>query len=924
MTNLRRTCGVLARVAWAVVALLCPGVAAAAAAQAPAPGAVEPQIHWQRSVEDAIALAAREKRPILVAINVDGESGSDRIVREEYRDPRFVAATRSFVCLIASVSRHNPRDFDDRGQRIPCPRLGEITCGEHIALEPLVFDRWLGGERISPRHALILPDGTKAFDVSLVFDIGEMDARVQDAARAAPPPVAPTIVGDVRGSATERRTLWREAARARTARGRARCEVLAGGQTTEQGALEILDAVAEMGNEGSLGVLRVLAANLAVATPRVRARVADVAATLEIGPALARAAHQRFTQANPCPGAIGLGEDREWLPWTSRFEPRVPATRAYLLARSVVGLEADRRAAEQALAPLLQAADVSRVAAAVEAEGGGLRLQDLLVFAHDVGRALPRGENPPEPALDPAEIDRKLIEAERALSARPDDAEAMMAFGLASLDVARHALDTKTGQPQLNLADAEQWLERAARARPSDARLGFARARTAYLLGKYQDEESIARATFGGYPPRDAISPRLAGVVDVERLPDGDVRRAATLIDDHDRIEALRWYGDAAARLLPARAGGDPAEEAAGYLRGARALALVAVSPGSGEIDWISLASFLSALELEREELAVWQAGAERLPDSAALREGLNRALWLAGRIDLAPVKADWLASLRPGAPADAWFAGYAWLLWAEDQRRAHAFDAAIAAYAASRARFETYARLAPERAGDVSVYLGMTQLGEGHAHTAQGRRQSAADALVRGVAASRAVLRARDGLDRDVPDLVDEILEWRAGRKSPVEPRVLAESLRRAAPDAPELVVAVSDSELREALRADGRSPRTRTTPEGTIERVPDVEGDEYMAAAIDVARMAVPPAGAPAGDAADAARRNLAQMLTVQAERQLARADTSAFARLVEAAAILGQEAPTTDELTSLRASAARLRAILGEARPMFRPGR
>ena len=117
------------------------------------------QILWQRSLDDALAIAKVENRPLLVAVNMDGESACERIVRERYRDPAFVAATRRFVCVIASAFRHAPRDHDDEGRRIPCPRLGQVTCGEHIALEPILFDRYLGGERIAPRHALILPDG---------------------------------------------------------------------------------------------------------------------------------------------------------------------------------------------------------------------------------------------------------------------------------------------------------------------------------------------------------------------------------------------------------------------------------------------------------------------------------------------------------------------------------------------------------------------------------------------------------------------------------------------------------------------------------------------------------------------------------------------------------------------------------------------
>src|SRR5262245_52428448 len=154
------------------------------------------QIHWQRNLDDAIYVARTERRPLLIAINADGESASERIVRERYRDPAWVAASRSFVCVIGTVFRHNIRDYDDAGRRIPCPRLGEITCGEHIAMEPAVHARYLAGERIeidnqvtdriSPRHALIQVDGTKTWDMYLLFDLRDLDAKLFEAAKQFP------------------------------------------------------------------------------------------------------------------------------------------------------------------------------------------------------------------------------------------------------------------------------------------------------------------------------------------------------------------------------------------------------------------------------------------------------------------------------------------------------------------------------------------------------------------------------------------------------------------------------------------------------------------------------------------------------------------------------------------------------------------
>ncbi|MBK7645285.1 MAG: hypothetical protein IPJ19_19960 [Planctomycetes bacterium] len=150
------------------------------------------QILWQRSLEDALALAKSSGRPLLVAMNMDGESASERITKENYRDPEFVALTRNFVCILGSAFRHNLRDYDEQGRRIPCPRLGSVTCGEHIALEPILFDKYLGGERIAPRHALIQPDGTKNFDEFLLWDLHDLYRIFADAApKGDPAPAGP-------------------------------------------------------------------------------------------------------------------------------------------------------------------------------------------------------------------------------------------------------------------------------------------------------------------------------------------------------------------------------------------------------------------------------------------------------------------------------------------------------------------------------------------------------------------------------------------------------------------------------------------------------------------------------------------------------------------------------------------------------------
>src|SRR4030095_8566403 len=91
--------------------------------------------------------ASQERgKPVLVCVNMDGEIASEHYAGVRYRQPEIAALYEPYVCVIASVDRHNPRDYDDEGKRIVCPRFGTLTCGEHIAIEPGLFDKFFDGQ----------------------------------------------------------------------------------------------------------------------------------------------------------------------------------------------------------------------------------------------------------------------------------------------------------------------------------------------------------------------------------------------------------------------------------------------------------------------------------------------------------------------------------------------------------------------------------------------------------------------------------------------------------------------------------------------------------------------------------------------------------------------------------------------------------
>jgi hypothetical protein len=142
-------------------------------------------ITWQRTWADAVAVAKETGKPILICINMDGEVASEHFAGIRYRQPEIAKLYEQYVTVIASVYRHNPRDYDDQGRRIPCPRFGGVTCGEHIAIEPIIYEKFCQGKRIAPRHIMVELDAngeptSETFDVYYRNDIATIFQALRD------------------------------------------------------------------------------------------------------------------------------------------------------------------------------------------------------------------------------------------------------------------------------------------------------------------------------------------------------------------------------------------------------------------------------------------------------------------------------------------------------------------------------------------------------------------------------------------------------------------------------------------------------------------------------------------------------------------------------------------------------------------------
>jgi tetratricopeptide (TPR) repeat protein len=203
-------------------------------------------IKWQRTWDDAVAVSKETGRPILICINMDGEIASEHYAGVRYRQPEIAALYEPYVCVIASVYRHTPRDYDDQGNRIPCPRFGTVTCGEHIAMESVVFEKYCDGKRVSPRHIMVELDGSEVFDAYYRNDTASVFETIKEGIANRPAPPAPVVRGD--------RPIL-ERVKSRDVSDRMAVEDAYRNGTAEE-RQSILDAAIQQGPDAELDVLR--------------------------------------------------------------------------------------------------------------------------------------------------------------------------------------------------------------------------------------------------------------------------------------------------------------------------------------------------------------------------------------------------------------------------------------------------------------------------------------------------------------------------------------------------------------------------------------------------------------------------------------------------------------------------------------------
>ncbi|MBI4878221.1 MAG: HEAT repeat domain-containing protein [Planctomycetes bacterium] len=129
-------------------------------------------IPWQPSAEGALALAASERRPVFIAVNMDGERANDQMVAVHYQDPVIAKLAQKTVNLFASR-------FDHGSGEGPCPRCGVIPCARHMEVERAVRGKWVAeaadGTVVAPQHVFLDAAGKVILSVPYQVTVGELE-----------------------------------------------------------------------------------------------------------------------------------------------------------------------------------------------------------------------------------------------------------------------------------------------------------------------------------------------------------------------------------------------------------------------------------------------------------------------------------------------------------------------------------------------------------------------------------------------------------------------------------------------------------------------------------------------------------------------------------------------------------------------------
>ena len=593
---------------------------------------------FQRTWEDALAVAKETGQPILACINMDGEIASEHYAGIRYRDPEIAKLYEPYVCVIASVYRHTPRDHDEEGKRILCPRFGSVTCGEHIAIEPILFEKYLDGNRVAPRHIMIELDGSEVYDMYYARDTDSVFRQIRDGVADRQNPIPPIVRGD-------RPILERVASHHVEDRDAVERAYEDG---DEQLRRQILEAAMEHADVVSADLLRLAVFGLDT----------DMAALAR--EALAKSQDEDAIELIPeaLKGSIPEEERKKLLAALERLGEKTDSERARWLSN-----------VHRGLATRSQAVDVDGWSGA---------------FA---GSSYPA----PQEEASWMDLEKSIDETAERIAANPEDAEAYrtlaedalayaleadQAFGIEPTTTELMTADPRTAR---RMARSKYYEAREAAARAGELGLDDWRTEAVLALANYyldaKDEAfELAASSVGKIPPGETEWNAMA-VLTI--FAEGRFRAIKKAIEAGKRWDP-RWLTD---------------------VNSAYAVLLRHPEGTAGQVAWHH--DFLVWLGARRNARQVVEQGLVRFPSSPKLHEQLRTRL-LEGRgvAALEPAYRSLLKRAAEGddpAAAEAtattlrWFAGLASLVAAEHHRRGNDPEAASGAYDRALESWSTY-----------------------------------------------------------------------------------------------------------------------------------------------------------------------------------------------------------------------------------------
>ncbi len=601
-------------------------------------------VKFQRTWDDAVALSKETGRAILICVNMDGEIASEHYAGVRYRQPEIARLYDPYVCVIASVYRHSPRDHDEQGRRVLCPRFGSVTCGEHIAIEPFLFEKFFDGRRVAPRHIGVELDGKEMYDVFYAWDTDTIFNSLKKgiADRPAPPP--PVVKGD-------RSIVERVASPDNQDRTAVEVAFEQGDQAQRKA---LLDAAATQGANAPVGLLRMAISGFdADSSKSARATLAKAGSEEAV---------ELIREALRVPMDAG---EREGL---VKALERIGETSARARTLAVVHRGLDNNSTVVDTQAWSKAYEASATAALPPPRPSRSALPAWW----------PREGDAVSAEMEDAAVDARVATRDAALAGT--DTNAMLDVAEACISKAQRPGTDRPAAKAFYL-DAEKLALEAEKRGASGWRVNGAMAVALSRTMRRNDAYRRAEAAMGTLPA-DSQSPQALAVLML--FAEGRQRAIEKAV-----AEKATWPGQ---WLTDVNA----------------TYAVIARHPFATDATTIAHYDFLRALGADGPAARVLDDGLARFPDSGVLHNRLRcRVLAEKGVDGLEPTYEAMLKQPDAPLNTE-WFAGYASILAAEYYRRSGKTDQALAAYERAVAHYEKNIEANPDArpTADESIVL--------------------------------------------------------------------------------------------------------------------------------------------------------------------------------------------------------------------------